>query len=126
MGEVLEQENLRKALGRVRRNKGAPGIDGLTSQPPFGVLSELMPAATGRADLITEAQIAFRLGMPSQFRRTSAQKGIELGMNSSGDSSSSCRANLHLKSSIALSASASISERDPTQRSAPISLTKAL
>jgi hypothetical protein len=53
MGEVLEQENLRKALGRVRRNKGAPGIDGLTSQPPFGVLSELMPAATGRADLIT-------------------------------------------------------------------------
>ena len=30
MEEVLERENLRKALGRVRRNKGAPGIDGMT------------------------------------------------------------------------------------------------
>jgi RNA-directed DNA polymerase len=30
MEEVLEQENLRKALGQVRGNKGAPGIDGMT------------------------------------------------------------------------------------------------
>jgi RNA-directed DNA polymerase len=30
MEEVLEGENLRKALGQVRRNKGAPGIDGMT------------------------------------------------------------------------------------------------
>jgi RNA-directed DNA polymerase len=30
MEEVLERETLRKALGQVRRNKGAPGIDGMT------------------------------------------------------------------------------------------------
>jgi len=30
MEEVCEQENLRKALKRVRRNKGSPGVDGMT------------------------------------------------------------------------------------------------
>jgi RNA-directed DNA polymerase len=28
--EVVERENLRKALKQVRRNKGAPGVDGMT------------------------------------------------------------------------------------------------
>jgi RNA-directed DNA polymerase len=30
LGQVLEQENLQRALKQVRRNKGAPGIDGMT------------------------------------------------------------------------------------------------
>ena len=30
MTEVLDKENLKRALERVRRNKGAPGIDGMT------------------------------------------------------------------------------------------------
>jgi len=30
MSEVLEPENLKRALAQVRRNKGAPGIDGMT------------------------------------------------------------------------------------------------
>ena len=29
MEEVVEPGNLKKALGRVRRNKGAPGVDGM-------------------------------------------------------------------------------------------------
>jgi hypothetical protein len=36
MEEVLERENLRKALRQVRRNKGAPGIDGMTGKGSFG------------------------------------------------------------------------------------------
>ena len=30
MTEVLHKENLKQALERVKRNKGAPGIDGMT------------------------------------------------------------------------------------------------
>ena len=30
MTEVLDKENLKRALAQVRRNKGAPGIDGMT------------------------------------------------------------------------------------------------
>jgi len=30
MTEVLDQENLKRALAQVKRNKGAPGIDGMT------------------------------------------------------------------------------------------------
>ena len=30
MTEVLHKENLKRALQRVKRNKGAPGIDGMT------------------------------------------------------------------------------------------------
>ena len=30
MTEVLDKENLKQALERVKRNKGAPGIDGMT------------------------------------------------------------------------------------------------
>lgn len=30
MAEVLERENLKKALKRVQKNKGAPGVDGMT------------------------------------------------------------------------------------------------
>lgn len=41
--EVLERENLRKALGQVRRNKGAPGIDGMTVEQLANHLREHWP-----------------------------------------------------------------------------------
>ena len=43
MEEVLERENLRKALGQVRRNKGAPGIDGMTVEQLAAHLREHWP-----------------------------------------------------------------------------------
>src|ERR1700747_3355251 len=33
MEAVVERENLKKALAQVKRNKGAPGIDGMTVEP---------------------------------------------------------------------------------------------
>ena len=43
MEEVLERENLRKALGQVQRNKGAPGIDGMTVEQLAAHLREHWP-----------------------------------------------------------------------------------
>ncbi len=43
MEEVLERENLRKALKQVRRNKGAPGIDGMTVEQLGSYLAEHWP-----------------------------------------------------------------------------------
>ena len=43
MEEVLERENLRKALRQVRRNKGAPGIDGMTVEQLGAYLTEHWP-----------------------------------------------------------------------------------
>ena len=44
MEEVLDQENLTKALQAVRRNKGAPGIDGMTVEEFPAYLEEHLPA----------------------------------------------------------------------------------
>jgi RNA-directed DNA polymerase len=43
MEEVLEAENLRKALKRVKANKGSPGIDGMTVDRLPGYLKEHWP-----------------------------------------------------------------------------------
>jgi RNA-directed DNA polymerase len=32
MEEICERENLKRALKRVKSNKGAPGVDGMTVQ----------------------------------------------------------------------------------------------
>ena len=43
MEEVLQRENLRKALKQVRRNKGASGIDGMTVEQLGSYLAEHWP-----------------------------------------------------------------------------------
>jgi len=43
MEEVLEGENLKKALQRVRANKGSPGIDGMTVEQLPGYLKKHWP-----------------------------------------------------------------------------------
>ena len=43
MEEVCERENLKEALQRVKRNKGAPGVDGMTVEELPGYLKEHWP-----------------------------------------------------------------------------------
>ena len=43
MGQVLERENLIRALKQVRRNRGAPGIDGMTVDELPGYLKVHWP-----------------------------------------------------------------------------------
>ena len=41
--QICQRENLRKALQRVRQNKGAPGIDGMTVNKLVGYLKKRWP-----------------------------------------------------------------------------------
>src|SRR6202163_4283126 len=50
MEAIVERENLRKALARVKRNKGAPGIDGMSVDDLAAYLKEHWPAI--RAQLL--------------------------------------------------------------------------
>ncbi|MBV9723668.1 MAG: group II intron reverse transcriptase/maturase, partial [Gammaproteobacteria bacterium] len=43
MEAIVERENLRKALAQVKRNKGAPGIDGMSVETLAGYLKEQWP-----------------------------------------------------------------------------------
>jgi len=43
MEEICQRENLRKALQRVRQNKGSPGIDGMTVRKLSGYLKKHWP-----------------------------------------------------------------------------------
>lgn len=43
MEQILERENMRRALQRVRRNKGAPGVDGMTVEQLPGYLKRHWP-----------------------------------------------------------------------------------
>src|SRR6516225_9545817 len=44
MEEVCERENLKRALQRVKANKGSPGIDGMTVEELSGYLQQHWPA----------------------------------------------------------------------------------
>jgi RNA-directed DNA polymerase len=44
MEEVCERENLKRALQRVKANKGSPGIDGMTVEELSGYLQQYWPA----------------------------------------------------------------------------------
>ncbi len=50
MEAVVERKNLKKALAQVQRNKGAPGIDGMTFEDLAPYLKERWP--TIRAQLL--------------------------------------------------------------------------
>ena len=50
MEAIVERDNLRKALAQVRRNKGAPGVDGMTVDELASHLKEHWPAI--RAQLL--------------------------------------------------------------------------
>jgi RNA-directed DNA polymerase len=51
MEEVIERENLREALRRVKANKGSPGVDGMRVDELAGYLKEHWPAI--RAQLLS-------------------------------------------------------------------------
>ena len=48
MEEVCERENLKRALHRVKANKGSPGIDGMTVEELPGYLQQHWPAIRGQ------------------------------------------------------------------------------
>src|ERR1700710_2699311 len=50
MEAIVERDNLRKALAQVKRNKGAPGIDGMSVDDLAPYLKEHWPAI--RAQLL--------------------------------------------------------------------------
>jgi RNA-directed DNA polymerase len=67
MEEVCERENLKKALKRVRSNKGSPGIDGMTVDELPGYLKEHWP--THREQLLSGTYT------PQPVRRVEIPKG---------------------------------------------------
>jgi RNA-directed DNA polymerase len=67
MEEVCERENLKKALKRVRSNKGSPGIDGMTVDELPGYLKEHWP--THREQLLSG------IYTPQPVRRVEIPKG---------------------------------------------------
>lgn len=67
MEEVCERENLKKALKRVKSNKGSPGIDGMTVEELPGYLKEHWP--THREQLLCGTY------KPKPVRRVEISKG---------------------------------------------------
>ena len=66
MEAIVERDNLRKALAQVRRNKGAPGIDGMTVEDLASYLKDHWPAI--RAQLLEGSY------KPSPVRRVEIPK----------------------------------------------------
>jgi RNA-directed DNA polymerase len=53
MEQICQRENLRKALRRVRQNKGGPGIDGMTVNKLPGYLKSLTVGYAVACDVYT-------------------------------------------------------------------------
>ena len=65
MEAVVEPGNLKKALARVRRNKGAPGIDGMTVEELGAYLKDHWPETKSRLlDGTYEPQPVRRVEIP--------------------------------------------------------------
>src|SRR5215470_8675889 len=72
MEEVCERENLKRALQRVKANKGSPGIDGMTVEELPGYLQQHWPAIREQLLSRTEAECAssaFRLRWTDLFSK---------------------------------------------------------
>jgi RNA-directed DNA polymerase len=82
MEEVVERENLTKALKRVRSNRGSPGVDGMTVDELPGYLREhwpilrdqllsgaYVPQAVKRVEIPKPGGGLRRLGVPSALDR---------------------------------------------------------
>ena len=75
MEAIVERDNLRKALARVKRNKGAPGIDGMTVEDLSAHLKEHWP--TIRAQLLDgtyQPQPVRRVEIPKPVGRHAAAR----------------------------------------------------
>src|SRR6201998_1163640 len=67
MEAIVERENLRKALERVKRNKGAPGLDGMSVEDLVPYLKEHWP--------MIRAQLLEGTYKPQSVRRVERPKG---------------------------------------------------
>jgi RNA-directed DNA polymerase len=76
MEAIVDRDNLRKALAQVRRNKGAPGIDGMSVEALALHLKDHWPAL--RARLLEGSYV------PSPVRRVDIPKASGGGMRSLG------------------------------------------
>jgi RNA-directed DNA polymerase len=92
MEEVCERENLKRALKRVKANKGAPGVDGMTVQALPAYLREHWPAirvtllnGTYRPQPVKRVEIpkpdgggVRKLGIPSALDRLVQQAVLQV------------------------------------------------
>ena len=76
MEEVCERENLKRALQRVKANKGSPGIDGMTVEELSGYLQQHWPAI--RDQLLSGTYV------PKPVRRVEIAKPDGGGMRTLG------------------------------------------
>jgi RNA-directed DNA polymerase len=91
MEEVCERENLKKALKRVRSNRGSPGVDGMTVNELGGYLKEhwttlrgqllsgaYVPQAVKRVEIPKPGGGVRRLGVPSALDRFIQQAVLQV------------------------------------------------
>ena len=91
MEEVCERENLKKALKRVRSNRGSPGVDGMTVDELPGYLREhwptlrgqllsgaYVPQAVKRVEIPKPGGGVRRLGVPSALDRFIQQAVLQV------------------------------------------------
>jgi RNA-directed DNA polymerase len=91
MEEICERENLKKALKRVRSNRGSPGVDGMTVDELPGYLREhwptlrdqlrsgaYVPQAVKRVEIPKPGGGVRRLGVPSALDRFIQQAVLQV------------------------------------------------